>query len=79
MDGPKRDEQLEQVLESIRLLGQASIPCLGYNFSLAGVWGHVTGTFARGGAESIGFNADQIGAQPEIPSLEHGLRRDDGR
>jgi mannonate dehydratase len=67
LDGPKRGEQLEQVLESIRLLGQADIPCLGYNFSLAGVWGHVTGPFARGGAESIGFNADDIGPQPEIP------------
>jgi mannonate dehydratase len=43
LDGPKRGEQLEQALESIRLFGQADIPCLGYNFSLAGVWGHVTG------------------------------------
>ena len=53
----QRDEQLEQVLDSIRLLGQAGVPCLGYNFSLAGVWGHITGPFARGGAESIGFDA----------------------
>lgn len=67
LEGPKRDEQLEQVLESIRLLGQAGIPCLGYNFSLAGVWGHVTGPFARGGAESIGFDPQVIGPQPEIP------------
>jgi mannonate dehydratase len=67
LDGPRRGEQLEQVLESIRLLGRAEIPCLGYNFSLAGVWGHVTGPFARGGAESIGFNAEEIGPQPEIP------------
>ncbi len=67
LDGPKRSEQLEQVLESIRLLGRAEIPCLGYNFSLAGVWGHLTGPFARGAAESIGFNADEIGPQPDIP------------
>ncbi len=67
LDGPKRAEQLEQVLESIRLLGQAGVPCLGYNFSLAGVWGHVTGPFARGGAESIGFDIEALGAQPEIP------------
>ena len=44
LDGPQRDEQLEQVLESIRLLGEAGVPCLGYNFSLAGVWGHRDGT-----------------------------------
>ena len=67
LDGPKREEQLEQVLDSIRLLGQAGVPCLGYNFSLAGVWGHITGPFARGGAESIGFDADRLGDQPEIP------------
>ncbi|MGW1681737.1 mannonate dehydratase [Saccharopolyspora sp. NPDC002376] len=67
LGGPYRDEQLDQVLESIRLLGQAGIPCLGYNFSLAGVWGHVTGPFARGGAESIGFDAEKVREQPEIP------------
>lgn len=67
LDGPKRDEQLEQVLDAIRLVGQAGVPCLGYNFSLAGVWGHVTGPFARGGAESIGFDAAELGEQPEIP------------
>jgi mannonate dehydratase len=67
LDGPRREEQLEQVLDSIRLLGQAGVPCLGYNFSLAGVWGHHTGPFARGGAESIAFDADSIGPQPEIP------------
>lgn len=67
LDGPKRDEQLEHVLESIRLLGQVGVPCLGYNFSLAGVWGHVTGPFARGGAESIGLDTEAIGEQPEIP------------
>ena len=63
LDGPQRREQLEQVLESISLLGEAGVPCLGYNFSLAGVWGHLTGPFARGGAESIGFDADAIGAE----------------
>jgi len=67
LDGPKRDEQLGQVLESIRLLGEVGIPNLGYNFSLAGVWGHTQGPFARGGAESIGFNQAAIGEQPEIP------------
>ena len=67
LDGPEREEQLGQVLDSIRLLGQAGVPCLGYNFSLAGVWGHITGPFARGGAESLGFDAERLGDQPEIP------------
>jgi mannonate dehydratase len=65
--GPRRDEQLEGVLDSIRLLGELGIPCLGYNFSLAGVWGHRRGPYARGGAESVGVDVERIGAQPEIP------------
>lgn len=67
LGGPQRDDQIEGVLESIRLLGEAGIPRLGYNFSLAGVWGHRTGPFARGGAESIGFDASSLEKQPEIP------------
>jgi mannonate dehydratase len=67
LHGPRRDEQLDHVLESIRLLGEAGVPCLGYNFSLAGVWGHHTGPFARGGAESIAFDAASLGPQPQIP------------
>jgi mannonate dehydratase len=67
LDGPQRDEQLEHVQDSIRLLGEVGIPRLGYNFSLAGVWGHTSGPYARGGAESIGFRASDLGDQPEIP------------
>lgn len=55
LDGPKRDEQIETIQAIIRNLGEAGIPVMGYNFSLAGVWGHVEGPWARGGAESVGF------------------------
>lgn len=55
LDGPKKREQIEGVKEIIRRMGKVGIPILGYNFSIAGVWGHVTGPFARGGAESISF------------------------
>jgi mannonate dehydratase len=67
LGGPLRDDQILGVLQSIRLLGEAGIPRLGYNFSLAGVWGHRTGPYARGGAESIGFDAASLTEQPEIP------------
>lgn len=56
LDGPKRDAQLENVKTIIRRLGQAGIPILGYNFSLAGVAGRITGPFARGGAPSVGMD-----------------------
>lgn len=53
--GPRRDEQLGNVCGMIATLGQAGIPCLGYNFSLAGVAGRIRGHFARGEAESVGM------------------------
>ncbi len=56
LDGPKRSEQVEQVKTILRRLGRAGIPVMGYNFSIAGVCGRVTGPFARGGAISVGMD-----------------------
>ena len=39
--GPKRTEQIENVKTIIRRLGEAEIPVMGYNFSIAGVCGRV--------------------------------------
>jgi mannonate dehydratase len=54
LDGPKRDAQMEGLKRLMRSVGEAGIPIMGYNFSIAGVAGRVTGPFARGGAESVG-------------------------
>jgi mannonate dehydratase len=56
LDGQKRPQQLETIKRIIRNVGEAGIPALGYNFSLAGVCGRVTGPFARGGAISVGMD-----------------------
>jgi mannonate dehydratase len=40
---------------------------MGYNFSIAGVWGHVVGPFARGGAESVGFLGPEGPEETPIP------------
>jgi mannonate dehydratase len=56
LDGPKKKQQLENVKTIIRRLGKAGIPVMGYNFSIAGVCGRITGPFARGGAVSVGMN-----------------------
>jgi mannonate dehydratase len=56
LDGPKKKQQLENVKTIIRRVGKAGIPIMGYNFSIAGVCGRVTGPFARGGALSVGMN-----------------------
>jgi mannonate dehydratase len=37
---------------------------MGYNFSIAGVWGRHSGPYARGGAETVAFDDPP---QPPIP------------
>ncbi len=55
LDGPKKEAQLENIKTIIRRVGRAGIPIIGYNFSIAGVCGRVTGPYARGGADSVGM------------------------
>lgn len=54
--GPQRDKQLENLQRLIRSMGELGIPCMGYNFSLAGVYGRIHGTWARGGAGGVGMD-----------------------
>jgi len=56
MDGPQRPRQIEKVRTIIRHMGEAGIPVLGYNFSLAGVCGRVTGPRGRGHAITVGMD-----------------------
>lgn len=56
LDGPRRAEHIANVQTIIRRMGEAGIPILGYNFSIAGVAGRITGNFARGQAESVGMD-----------------------
>jgi len=56
LDGPKKKQQLENIKTIVRHVGEAEIPIIGYNFSIAGVCGRVTGQFARGGALSVGMD-----------------------
>jgi mannonate dehydratase len=55
LDGPKKKEQIERLKAIVRDAGRAGIKIIGYNFSIAGVAGRVTGPFARGGAYSVGM------------------------
>jgi mannonate dehydratase len=57
LDGPNKKPQLENVKAMVRRVGEAGIPIIGYNFSIAGVCGRVTGRFARGGAVSVGMDS----------------------
>ena len=62
LDGPLRPQQVENVKTMVRRLGEAGIPVLGYNFSLAGVCGRVSAAVGRGGAVTLGMNgpADDV-------------------
>jgi mannonate dehydratase len=56
LDGPKRAQQIEHVKMIVRRMGEAGIPVLGYNFSIAGVCGRVSGPWGRGGAVAVGLD-----------------------
>ena len=55
LDGPRRAVHLENVKTILRRMGEAGIPVMGYNFSLAGVAGRTKAAYARGGATSVGM------------------------
>ncbi len=77
LDGPRKKPQLENLKILLRTAGRAGVPILGYNFSVAGVWGWTQGPFGRGGAVSVGLDADRIDVDRPIPKdmvLEHDLR-----
>ncbi len=65
LDGPRRSEQMEKLKAILRDMGRAGIPIMGYNFSIAGVWGRTRRTVSRGGAASPGFHDPP---QPPIPN-----------
>jgi mannonate dehydratase len=67
LNGPRKTEQLEQIKTIIRNMGRAGIPVMGYNFSIAGVWGRTETTAARGGAKSVGFVSKEAPPQTRIP------------
>lgn len=67
LDGPLRDRHVAAVREMIRDMGRAGIRVMGYNFSLAGVWGHVEGPWARGGAMTVAFLGSKGPAETDVP------------
>lgn len=56
LDGPQRPRHIENVKTILRRMGEAGIPVLGYNFSIAGVCGRVTMPAGRGGAQIVGMD-----------------------
>ena len=67
LDGPLREKHIENCKTIIKNVGKAGIPVFGYNFSLAGVAGRITGDFARGSATSVGLNGNNDILEQPIP------------
>ncbi len=65
--GAKRDEQIQYIKQIIKNVGQAGIPIIGYNFSIAGVWGHSRLAVARGEAVSACFREENAYKEAPIP------------
>jgi mannonate dehydratase len=87
LDGPQRPRHIENVKTIVRNMGKAGIPVLGYNFSIAGVAGRVSGPWGRGGAVTVGMDGpvddplpngvvwnmicDAAAGPREVPSATH--------
>jgi mannonate dehydratase len=56
LDGPRRAEHIGNIQTIVRRMGEAGIPVLGYNFSVAGVCGRVSGPWGRGGSITVGMD-----------------------
>lgn len=67
LDGPRKQPQVESLKGLLRSMGRLGIPILGYNFSLAGVWGREHGPFARGQAVVPAFHRDRLPEQKPLP------------
>lgn len=67
LDGPKKREQMDYLKRIVRDVGRAGIPVLGYNFSIAGVWGHVNRPVGRGGAVTATFKLAEGPEETPIP------------
>jgi mannonate dehydratase len=68
LDGPKKKEQIEGLKCIIRNVGKAGIPIIGYNFSIAGVWGWTKEPIGRGGAVSLLFDEEKIDLNQPMPN-----------
>lgn len=79
LDGPNRDAQLEDLKQTIRTVGRAGISTIGYNFSIAGVWGWNRGPVGRGDAVSVYFDEREVDLDVPIPDgMVWNMRYTDG-
>lgn len=67
LDGPEKSKQIENLKQTLRIIGKAGIPIVGYNFSIPGVWGWTAKYSGRGGAKSVEFDQSMIDIDSPLP------------
>lgn len=67
LGGPKRDQQIENMITTIRNIARAGIPIFGYHWMPSHVW-RTTPKVIRGGAIATAFDLDEAKRMP----LTHG-------
>jgi mannonate dehydratase len=79
LDGPDRAAQMEGLKRLVRDAGRAGIPVIGYNFSIAGVWGWRKRRAARGGAMTVVMDLTDEERNTPIPDgMVWNMRYRDG-
>lgn len=68
LDGPQRARHIENCKTILRHVGEAGIPIMGYNFSLAGVAGRIQEESARGHAKTVGLRGENDMLDQPIPN-----------
>lgn len=67
LDEPGKEEQMENICETIRNAGRAGIRCFGYNFSVCGVQGYYT-DYTSGNRDGRGLAATKSFDESRIPT-----------
>lgn len=70
LNGPKRDEQVENMITTVRNIARAGIPIFGYNWMPSHVW-RTTPTLIRGGAVATAFNLKEAEQMPLTHDREY--------
>jgi mannonate dehydratase len=65
--GPKRDEEIDKIIQSIRAAGRAGLPVIEYNFYAHRIVEGYYEELGRGGAGMTAFNYDRV---KDLPALE---------
>ena len=70
LGGPKRDEQIENMIYTIRNIARAGIPIFGYNWMPSQVW-RTKPEYIRGNAEATAFDYDSAKNLPPTHDREY--------